>query len=313
MYNKCHALFLSSLTPLHVGGGSEVSLIDLPIQREKHTSYPKIEASSLKGALRAAFDRWTDKKSDTDVLFGPEKGDSHAALLAFTDMRILFFPVKSAKGTFAWITCPLVLKRFLQDMKLVKALDRACLSMECFEIFENLKESMVSKKSAILLEDKQNGTFIFLDEYRINCLENEKLSSFLEKIVNCLPENEVVSYMFHNHAAVVSDELFQDFVSQSTEIITRIKINSETGTVKENALFTEEYVPTDSIFYGLAMETPLTGEQSKGAQPLENLKNFLENVEMIQLGGNSTLGKGIVGLKFFAEDSKAPVEGGDAE
>ena len=54
---KCkHPLFLQCQTPLHAGSGSEIGLVDLPIQRERHTTFPKIEASSLKGALREAFE-----------------------------------------------------------------------------------------------------------------------------------------------------------------------------------------------------------------------------------------------------------------
>jgi len=40
---------LRCLSPLHVGAGSSVGLVDLPVQRESQTNFPKIDASSLKG------------------------------------------------------------------------------------------------------------------------------------------------------------------------------------------------------------------------------------------------------------------------
>ena len=62
MYKNAKPLFLICETPLHVGSGSDLGIVDLPIQRERHTNFPKIEASSLKGALREAFEN-PDKKA----------------------------------------------------------------------------------------------------------------------------------------------------------------------------------------------------------------------------------------------------------
>ena len=43
---------------------------------------------------------------------------------------------------------------------------------------------------------------------------------------------------------ILHDDDFRDFVALSTEVITRNKIDNETGTVAEGQLFTEEYLPT---------------------------------------------------------------------
>ncbi|MCX7999648.1 MAG: RAMP superfamily CRISPR-associated protein [Leptospiraceae bacterium] len=56
MYKIAKPFFLLCQSSLHVGSGNEIGLIDLPIQREKHTNFPKIESSSLKGALREFFE-----------------------------------------------------------------------------------------------------------------------------------------------------------------------------------------------------------------------------------------------------------------
>jgi len=142
--------FIKVLTPLHAGSGSDLGVVDLPIQRESHTSFPKIEASSLKGAIRSAFEnnaKDADDKikamQDIQRVFGfdldkkdceteeeynkiiePFKKDKNgekilekdfAGALGFSDARILFFPVKSIKGVFAYVTCPMVLERFQKD------------------------------------------------------------------------------------------------------------------------------------------------------------------------------------------------------
>ena len=56
MFQKSIPLFLVCESPLHAGSGSELGIIDLPIQRERHTNFPKIEGSSLKGCIREAFE-----------------------------------------------------------------------------------------------------------------------------------------------------------------------------------------------------------------------------------------------------------------
>ena len=100
MYQLTQPLFLVCETPLHAGSGDSLGIVDMPIQRERHTGFPKIEASSLKGALRMAFEnnflKTHPKRDNPDIIaaFGPEAGDAHAAALAFTDARLLLFPVK---------------------------------------------------------------------------------------------------------------------------------------------------------------------------------------------------------------------------
>ncbi|NMB17226.1 MAG: hypothetical protein GX980_08970 [Firmicutes bacterium] len=46
-------LFLYGQSWLHPGAGASTGSIDLPVQREVHTDYPMIPASSVKGSLRA--------------------------------------------------------------------------------------------------------------------------------------------------------------------------------------------------------------------------------------------------------------------
>jgi len=107
-------LYLFTRTPLHVGAGSSVGAIDMPIQRERHTQIPIIPGSSLKGVLR---DLWTRKSPEQDELFGPESDEAthFAGNLLVGEARVLCFPVRSAKGSFAWLTSPLALQRYARD------------------------------------------------------------------------------------------------------------------------------------------------------------------------------------------------------
>ncbi len=61
MYQHADPLYLICETPLHAGSGSDLGIVDMPIQRERHTGFPKVESSGLKGCLREAFERGADE------------------------------------------------------------------------------------------------------------------------------------------------------------------------------------------------------------------------------------------------------------
>ncbi|NTU65509.1 MAG: type III-B CRISPR module RAMP protein Cmr4, partial [Chloroflexi bacterium] len=109
-----HMLFTHALSPLHPGTGQGVGVIDLPIAREKATGLPYLPGSSLKGTLRSAC----DNPDQRIAIFGPEitKGEElHAGAAVFADQRLLLLPIRSLAGTFAWVTSPYVLRRFMRD------------------------------------------------------------------------------------------------------------------------------------------------------------------------------------------------------
>ncbi len=43
MWKEAKPMFIIAETPIHPGSGSELGIVDLPIQRERHTNFPKIE------------------------------------------------------------------------------------------------------------------------------------------------------------------------------------------------------------------------------------------------------------------------------
>ena len=72
-------LFLYGQSWLHPGAGASTEAIDLPVQREVHTKYPVIPASSVKGSLREVAEE-TVPQGVVDSIFGPGVGtDEHFA------------------------------------------------------------------------------------------------------------------------------------------------------------------------------------------------------------------------------------------
>ncbi len=278
MFEKAKPVFLIAETPLHVGSGSDLGVIDLPIQRERYTNLPKIEASSVKGAIRATF---PDAKI-RDSLFGPEEGDLYAGALGFKDGRILLFPVKSMKGLFAWTTCHRVLHKFKDEME-------KCGIQGLPEIPEGVTVTqttdLVVKDSKIILEE-----FAFATKTDANCTEWAKWLS--ENVFKSHPD--WWKDKIKNSLVILDDDSFRDFVTYSTEVITRTNIDPNTGTVKEGALFSEEFLPTDSVMYFLLLGIRIF-KPTEGMETLdEALDTFFNNLnDVIQIGGDSTLGKGL--------------------
>jgi len=314
MYKLARPVFLFCQTPLHCGSGNDIGIVDLPIQRERHTDFPKIEASSLKGGIREAFEennkeitvgtkniRISDNKT-ISITFGPDQGAEYAGSLGFSDARILLFPVKSMKGVFAWITCPQVLERFKNDMTLAG-------------INFNLlpEENTAPYNCSLFIKDDK----IVLEEYTFEIKKDTDSTGKCTKLGNWLSINifgndsnyEFWADKIKKDLVVLSNDAFSDFVKLSTEVITRTKINNETGTVQSGALFTEEYLPSETILYSLAFASPIFKEKDNEKGIFKQNGKNEENLVMeflakglppiIQLGGNATLGKGIVKTKLL--------------
>jgi len=68
-----------------------------------------------------------------------------------------------------------------------------------------------------------------------------------------------------------------------------------TGTVQAGALFTEEYLPAQTIMYSLAIANNTFSKKIGNFKTANNVMEFFNSIsKYIQIGGNSTLGKGIV-------------------
>jgi len=335
MFNEKRLMFLLCESPLHAGSGSELDFIDNPIQRERHTNFPKLESSSLKGAIRERFNAGSvaltvpaGSSSLAGDLFAAAFGsdgskkqatnEERQGGLAFTDARLLLFPVKSMKGVFVWITCPFVLKRFEADMqragkpfllppepeKYTPAKDKAIVfSTDKIEVKTGLTQP---QKSNIILEEyafeKQPAdTTLLIEGQYLNDWFAEKI--FFDAHLSYWKEQ------LKNNLVIVSDNDFADFTEMSTEVITRNQIDAATGTVKNGHLFTEEYLPTDSVLYTIVMAhgefikneklKKENGDERKRVNAEEVIDFFTANMDTIfngtlQAGGNATIGKGLM-------------------
>ncbi|HSW40449.1 MAG TPA: type III-B CRISPR module RAMP protein Cmr4 [Acidobacteriota bacterium] len=260
-------LHILTRTPLHVGAGSSVGAIDMPVQRERHTQIPIIPGSSLKGVMR---DLWPAGSREQNDLFGPESTalEHYAGSLLVGEGRVLCFPVRSAQGSFAWLTSPLTLQRYARERGEKIALPSFDTDEEC-----------LSAKGVCI-----NGKDVVLEEYRFSA-KGAPGDDVMAMLADFIPD-DLLTATITDRLVIVSDGIFSHFCANACEIQQRICIDEATGTVKKGGLFNQENVPSETLFFAVMSERNNNSSLDKLAEKLDAMKGIL------QIGGDETIGLG---------------------
>jgi len=286
---------LYAISPVHAGSGSSLGVVDLPIQRERHTQWPVINSSGVKGAIRAHFDRFKKrlKKPDelesleqiTENIFGSENADIPGAL-SVSDARILAFPMRSSVAPFVWITAPSVLKRLIQDLALTQSISNEVSLPEFDDNTEKGKAFVFNGalKGTVLLEDIE----VTVDERDLTGLS--ALKPYFKDADRLL---------------VVHDEVFKYGVQHCTAINAQIAIDQKTGTTKTGSLRYAEELPADTIMYVVTFWGDSKNIDSNIKADM--IKRFIQEQVMdkfIQIGGDETLGRGLFKIDWMGGDNE---------
>ncbi|HLJ54444.1 MAG TPA: type III-B CRISPR module RAMP protein Cmr4 [Chthonomonadaceae bacterium] len=269
--NESRRIYLHALTPVHSGTGQSAAIVDLPIAREKATGWPVLPGSGLKGVLRARC-LLSRGEEAAKALFGSA---DRAGAVTLTDMRILCLPVRSFFGTFAWVTSPLALHRFARDAKaLGKPVDSTLPPAEAVALAAG-PDILDGARSKICLED--------LD---MDARVSPEARAVAEKIgAELFGDGDTT---LAERFVIVPDNVFNFLCETATEVIGRTAIEDSTGTAKDGSLRYEEAVPAEAIFCGWAV----------AARPdnATDAWEFLATVGTLQLGGGTTIGRGLCRL-----------------
>ncbi|MFH1575057.1 MAG: type III-B CRISPR module RAMP protein Cmr4 [Acidobacteriota bacterium] len=292
-------LFVHALTGLHPGSGTALGVVDLPVQRERHTQWPTIPGSSLKGILRdacreALLARYGSRKeadadADLTAVFGPpsDSAHEHAGALALTDARLLAFPVRSLRGVFAWTTCKTALDRLNRD-----------LGLTCGGRLDGIPD--VAKDSAACAENSPllvDGKFLVLEEFEFE--HTAATGNVGNWIADHATADVATQERIKTHLAILHDDDFTHFVRHATEVVARVGLDYETKTVKSGALFYEEFLPAETIFYSLAIAEDGHSKEKRSAQEIMDwVRKDLPKV--LHVGAGQTVGKGLCAVRLDA-------------
>ena len=279
-----------AITPIHIGSGQDVGLVDLPITRERTTGHPFLPGSGVRGAMRSRCDAGDDEL--TRRLFGDDReGEMSSGCISVLDAHPLLFPVRSVPELYCWVTCPFVIERY------------RCL---CLELTGAAVEIDVPNEPGEGKYLGGPGEALYLEEFHFQRANGE------------WQWNLSVPGVDPSRVVLLKDAEFLHFARYATMVRQRNRL-STAKTVLEGHLFSVESLPPESWFYGFlgatAERRPQAGSGEENAleeppmakeEVAQKLRGLLagngEGREThLQLGGDESVGLGITRLHWLAE------------
>jgi CRISPR-associated protein Cmr4 len=291
---KTRLTLVHAMSPLHAGTGQSVGAIDLPIARERPTGVPLIPGSSIKGALRArcADDQWTRD------IFGPvtEKSSEHSGSVQFSDVHLLLLPVRSVRGTFAWVTSPFLLRKFARGAR-EAGLDLARLPESpepgaCCVLGDTITLSGPRGSRTVVFED--------LDfDAKPDPGKEAPLRAFTVQLGDLLfPDGSADPQEWRQslteRICLIHDDIMSMLLETATEVTAHVRLKNETKTVEKGALWYQESLPAESVLAGITVAANVEAANGRSKRSGDELLNHVATLTkgLVQLGGKATTGQG---------------------
>jgi CRISPR-associated protein Cmr4 len=254
---------LQVVTPVHVGEGAAVGAVDLPVARERHTGWPLVPGTSLKGSLRERAARMGFTRPEITRLFGSEpEEDPVRGAISFGDAVLLALAVRSLQGTFALVTSPLALARLARWLPGSPPVPEPGIERVVCADPARLREPELDR---VVLEDLPM------------LLGKDDLRPWADHLCGLVGEEAPLE-----HLALVHDDVLGLAARAWLPVRTRAAID-EDGVVKQGALFTTESLPPETLLFATLQGTP---PERAGLLPGPG--------EVFALGGQRTVGCGRV-------------------
>lgn len=286
---KTRPFLLHALSPLHAGIGHTPDIIDLPTARMKATGIPFLPGSSIKGVLRDAR-RATDREK-TEAVFGPsEDPAAHAGALVVGDARLLALPVRCFKGTFAWVTSPLLLTLAKRDLEET-----------------SLPIPSISGRGARLTQGNAcvHNNKLYLQDLDLPATDSNEAAAWAQRLA---PRVSPGDDIFTKRFAIVDDDTMAFLSETATQVDARVRLDEKTRTVAPGALWLEESLPPETLLIGL-LAADRSRRQNVSMTPDDVLGFALPSEEVHQLGGKATTGRGRCRIVPFARNGAGHGQG----
>jgi CRISPR-associated protein Cmr4 len=263
---------LHALSPLHAGTGHTPDLIDLPTARMKATGIPFVPGSSIKGVLRDA--RRASDREKTEAVFGPSDDPAaHAGALVVGDARLLALPVRSFRGTFAWVTSPLLLTLAKRD------LEEPSLAVPTI----NGRGARLAQGTICVHNDR-----LYLEDLDLTAAVAAEATAWAQRLVRlAFPGDDIFTRRF----AIIDDDTMAFLCETATQVDARVRLDERTRTVAPGALWLEESLPPETLLIGL-LAADRSRRRDVNMTPDDVLAFALPREEVHQLGGKATTGRG---------------------
>ncbi|ABM61414.1 type III-B CRISPR module RAMP protein Cmr4 [Halorhodospira halophila] len=304
MFEKNAALFLYSVSPVHMGAGTATGVIDNPIQREVHTQHPSFAGSGLKGAIRHGFKALGGNPDQADQLFGPRQGDLHAGAVSLGDAQLVALPVRTRREGYAYATSPLALAR------LQRLLHQAGLQPEW--TVPTLPQGEAARAPAAVTPEglealTADGGRLHLEVFELAAQAEPGVAAIGQWLAEHALSKDHGEY-FRNKLArdlVILPETELNYFSRNAMVVEpHVRIDPKTGTADGSGLFYTENLPPESL---LAAPVMASGDRSgerelDSAAVMAQLHTALDG-NTLQIGGDATTGRGLVTARLVEKVS----------
>jgi CRISPR-associated protein Cmr4 len=299
MFQRQAAVFLYAVSPVHMGAGSAIGVIDNPIQRERHTDHPCFAGSGLKGAIRHGFEAIGGDRGLIDRLFGPastasDSGALHAGAVSFGDAQLVAFPVRSLKNGYVYATCPQALARAQRMLSMIGSPPGWTIP----DVAEG--ECLIANPALLSSSDKLH---LEAFEYTAKVSPGPLAQLSGDLAARALPADAAYQFFrakLTQDLVVLSDTDFSYFVKNATLVETHVRINEKTGAADNGGLFYTENLPPESLLLApllaSATRTGRDDDRLEAEEVLIKIKTALDG-KLLQVGGDATTGRGLVMLK----------------
>jgi CRISPR-associated protein Cmr4 len=344
MGEQARIYFIHALSPLHAGIGEGLDSVNLPTARERATGYPFLPGSSIKGVLREIAEETYGKRDERVVTaFGPPTENAADARggLVFSDASLLALPVRSHYGTFAWVTCPYVLRRLTRDVAEAGRDVDADVKNDLAGLRDALGGDSPDAhypESGSVIRAGTGATSVYLEDLRLSATPHAGLGRAAHWLADLLWPSPAGSSdrakaagaaaasaqrFFEQRTLLVKDDHFARLSRTATELRHRVKIDHDTGTAAASGPWTEEHLPAETLLHGLVLGRRTRyfaggrkpddsgrlppGVAKSDAQSLDALKDLVEPGTRLRFGGKSTAGMGRARLQIAWPPTKETV------
>lgn len=252
-------VYLYLLSPLHTGGTTQEGNL-LGIARESHTELPYIPSSSIRGRLRASIN---DDKQRQYQLFGNEisaGSNLEQGLIWIGDGSILWIPVPSLSHGVVWVSSPFLLQRW------------ARLNGVETDIPDDYSTNLGNQKPVYLKDAILKPTELKdWNTWKIFVPQTEQSSGI--KSVLVLPDKHCTT--------LIQMTLWR-----------QVKVKLDEHKTVDGGFRYEEAIPPDTLMYfpwGVTAQA-----NGKGSGSKQDFRDLLASHELLQIGGQESLGRGFV-------------------
>ncbi|MEC4982702.1 MAG: type III-B CRISPR module RAMP protein Cmr4 [Oscillatoria sp. PMC 1068.18] len=264
---KTNLAYLYLLSPLHTGGTTQEGNL-VGIAREVHTDLPYLPSSTIRGRLRAATPEARRNKlwgnTIDDVTNGKDDNLKQGSLWV-SDAAILWFPIPSLSHGVVWITCPLLLQRWARFVNPEIAIPE----IGCFS---------GGNQANLYLRD----TIFKTDNLRD--WQREDYSLFIPN--GCRDTNVMTQFLVlsnHNCRVLIESSLWR-----------QVKVTLDSHKSVKGGFRYEEAIPPETLMY-FPWGTTVANNNNVGEE-VGHFRELINQTDTCQIGGQESLGRGIVRL-----------------